>query len=191
MEQLALLYLATGGLLVGGLVWLIFQGKLRRAEERSEAAAETTRQAVGKSEEEIKKLNEELARRQEQLERKGQELAELGQKQAELTQMLTTTHVEYRELVNQLRTCEGRRSALEEENRKIGELETRLSRSEEEVAAGQREIAALGAAREELQRELAAEKRALEEGLIFVGGSHYLPGRVVRNLIAAHQEKQP
>ncbi len=40
MESMILLYLATGGLLGGGLLWLIFQGKLRQAEEKCEIAAE-------------------------------------------------------------------------------------------------------------------------------------------------------
>ncbi len=137
-------------------------------------------------------MNEELTAGRQQLDRLEHELAELSQKQAELTGILATTHVEYRELVNQLRSCEDERERLATENRKIVELEDQLARKEEELTAGQREIAALAAAREELREELAAERLSLEESLIFVEGSHYLPGRVVRNLIAAaRQNDQP
>ncbi|MFH7319363.1 hypothetical protein ACHHRT_01995 [Desulfurivibrio sp. D14AmB] len=187
MESLILLYLVTGGVLGGGAAWLFQQRKLRQAEERIEATDETTRQFIGKTNQEISKLNEELTSQQKQIDQRDQELADLNKKHAELAQLLATTHVEYRELVNQLRACEGKLAAAEAENRKIPPLTADLERKEEELRTRQREIETLTAARISLEEELAAEKKSLAECLIFVEGSHYLPGRVVRNLIASNR----
>ncbi|MFU8819411.1 MAG: hypothetical protein ACNA74_06800 [Desulfurivibrio sp.] len=187
MESLILLYMLTGGILGGGAIWFFQQRKLRLAEERIESIDETTRQFIGKTNAEINKLNEELAAQQQRLDLRAGELAAMNKKHADLSQLLETTHVEYRELVNQLRESERKLADAAAENRRIPKLTSELERKEAELRALRREIETLTAARTDLEQQLAEEQSSLEECLIFVEGSHYLPGRVVRNLIGSNQ----
>ena len=192
MGSLDLLYLVAGGLVGGIAVWLSHQHKFRHAEEQLEAAAETARQTFGKFSEEkqllrdeIQALSGELSDSQEEAARQESELAATRKKLTVLSEVLEKTHVEYREMTNRLLERERTLGEVQLDNAKIPKLEEALRKQEAEMAAVQQQLDSLAASRDNLAQELEEEKRSLEECVIFVEGSHYLPGRVVRGLVAA------
>lgn len=76
-----------------------------------------------------------------------------------------------------LRLAEERIESTDETTRQfISKTNAEIGKLNEELTSQQRQI-------DQRNEELAEEKNSLEECLIFVEGSHYLPGRVVRDLI--------
>ncbi|MFZ5775416.1 MAG: hypothetical protein ACOY3Z_08045 [Thermodesulfobacteriota bacterium] len=185
-----LLFLVTGGLVGGIAVWLFHQPRFRQAEAQLEAASESARQAFSKFNDEkqqladeIRILHAELSDSEEAAAKLEGELAATKKKLTTLSGVLEQTHLEYKETGDKLLATERDLKEARAENARIPRLEGIISEKEAEMAALRQRMAELEASREALAQELAEEKRSLDECVIYVEGSHYLPGRVVRGLV--------
>lgn len=191
MESYLVLSILALGVLAGGSVtWLYWQRRMELVKVQMEETAESTRKSIGQMVEKHRQLDEEIFAGQKEIERLKGELAVSGGRLAELADELRDSHRQFRELTGELRESEQRGHRLGMELVKIPELEKKLAVKEDELADLNRIREELLAEQEELTARLAEEKRSLDESLIFVEGSHYLPGRVVRNLIETQKYKE-
>lgn len=71
----------------------------------------------------------------------------------------------------------------------IPDLEAKITRLTDENKAYEEDKFNDQQTIEGLQEELEEERKSLEDCMIFVQGSHYLPGRVVRDLMRQEKEK--
>jgi gas vesicle protein len=71
----------------------------------------------------------------------------------------------------------------------IPDLEAKITRLADENKAYEEDKFNDQQTIEGLQEDLDEERKSLEDCMIFVQGSHYLPGRVVRDLMRQEQEK--
>lgn len=189
MESMILLYLVTGALLGGGAVWLQQQRRLRHARQQIEAADEATRQTIKNYGAEQQRLNDELNSQQQEIERREQEITTLRERITSLTATLEGSHQDFRALSRHLEENQLQLKQITAENDKIPELENKLHQQETETARLRQQVTAAEQQRRALEEELATAHGELEECLIYVEGSHYLPGRVVRDLLAAAQQR--
>ncbi|MDH3360541.1 MAG: hypothetical protein OEL55_06685 [Desulfobulbaceae bacterium] len=80
-------------------------------------------------------------------------------------------------------------AASQELNKKIPVLEKSLNDQREIVEQLQTAKAEMAGIIVDLEAKVVKERKALEDGLVFVHGSHYLPASVVRNL-TSHEDHE-
>lgn len=188
MESYLVIALLLVGALLGGVaVWLYGQQQLRRVEARHEEAEEGARRSIKQMMENNRKLEDEVFAEKKQIDQLHDELAAANRRLASLADELQDGSSRFRELSGQLQTVEQQLHRSELELTRIPALEGEVAAREQELARRAGEIERLHSTAAELTEQLAEEKRSLDECIIFVEGSHYLPGRVVRNLIGANQ----
>lgn len=158
-------YIMVGIALGVGTDWLYWRRKFRLAGEQANARSEDLR----------REWDDKLQNAEFRTAEKETALAAGREQIATLEADLTAARGRHRELEEQLAAEAEKRAAVEAVNGRIPELEAAIAKLTAEKEEREERLAAL-------EQEIEEEKRSLQECLIFVEGSHYLPGKVVRNL---------
>lgn len=173
MEALLVLsYVMTGGILGAGLDWLFWRSKFRQAGDQANARGESLH----------KQFQEQLSAQAAQLAQREAELAAKEDKLGSLAGALEDVRRQCRDMEQRLQENGRKLSLVEAVNARIPELEAALDRKEADLQSLRQEASALAARNGGLEKELEEERRSLQDCLIFVEGTHYLPGKVVRHL---------
>lgn len=188
MEPYLLLSTLILGVIAGtGGSWLYWQRRLRLLEEQSREAEAGARESLKQMMDNNRKLEDEVFAGKKNIDELEERLAAAAQQIASLAGELQNSNRQFREITQQIRDIEQQLHHSQRELDRIPGLESNLAQQEVELNRRQGEIDRLRGAISALEAQLAEEKRSLDECIIFVEGSHYLPGRVVRNLTGAKQ----
>lgn len=158
---------------VGG-DWLFWQIRFKQANDRVREESKS----VGKA------FNAQIEEKERQLAASKAELAGLRESsQAELV----AAREEVAVLQNRL-TEESRQLAEAQElNKKLPVLEKTIADRQDSLARVQEEKEELVKVVDGLKARIDEERKAFEDGLVYVQGSHYLPASVVRNLTSRQE----
>lgn len=184
---LVITLLILGGAAGVGGSWLYWRRQMRRLTEQSREAEEGARQSLKQMMENNRQLEDEVFAGKEFIDHQDGKLSAAAGQIASLAGELQNSNRQFREISQQIRDIEQQLHDSEMDLARIPGLESSLAQKEAELARRQQEIATLNREQSRLAAALAEEKRSLDECIIFVEGSHYLPGRVVRNLTGAKQ----
>lgn len=183
MEYLLIASLFLGAAIGGGACWLYWQRRLQQAELSQEEAQASFRKSLNEMMEKNGKLEDEVFAGKKEVEKREAELAAAGRRIADLAEELRLSNQQLRTMLQQVQDAERRLHQDEMERARIPGLEKELAAGAEEIARLRQTISGLEQERSRLEQELAEERDSLDQSVIFVQGSHYLPGRVVRNLM--------
>lgn len=158
---------------VGG-DWLFWQIRFKQANERVRAES----QAVGKA------FNAQIEEKERQLMALQVELAGLRESsQADLVAVRGEVAV----LQNRFADQGQQLGEAHELNKKLPLLEKEIADRQAALVQLQAEKSDLADVIDGLQVKIVEERKAFEEGLVYVQGSHYLPASVVRNLTSSQE----
>ena len=153
---------------VGG-DWLFWQIRFKQANDRVREESKS----VGKA------FNAQIEEKEHQLTALKAELASLRESsQADLVAVREEVAVLQSNLAEETR----RLAEAEELNQKLPVLEKAVADRQAALAQLQTEKSELADAVDGLKAKIVEERKAFEDGLVYVQGSHYLPASVVRNL---------